>query len=525
MLSDKELSEINVKIKKVKLDKKIAKIKEDILMIPLHNNVTDKLLIFQIHHVQNLVYSIINNGMAVDMSDTGTGKTYAAGAICRQLNLRPLVIGPKSVISNWYKICNEFDVLPLGVVNYETIKNNKYYADLSDFESEAREICPYIEIIRVNKKNSMGSTIYTKSGQPVQVIQKIIWKLPKNTLIIFDEAHKGKNGLLNSNPSANSQLMVSVKNYIDKEEKKYGLFLSATITDKCENLDVILYLFGFYKPYISKSYKNFINSLGNDRLKVFKKLHALIFPYRGSRISISDLPPGIFKKNIITAKTYTVSDDIAKDIEDHHKIIRNAMQSLREKGESQGFGFIIRCWQKIEVLKSPIIIGEIINYLSENKSVVIFINFNETKRLITNKLLENKISIDVIDYIHGDQTGDERSKIIDSFQNDELHVLICNIKAGGVGVSLHDINGNRQRVTLIFPTWSSIDLKQALGRIYRANAKSDAIQNIVYCKPLSSTLPGEAYLTIEEKICMNVNTKLENIELLNNNDLVNIIKI
>jgi hypothetical protein len=60
-----------------------------------------------------------------------------------------------------------------------------------------------------------------------------------------------------------------------------------------------------------------------------------------------------------------------------------------------------------------------------------------------------------------------------------LHLVIANIKAGGVGISLH--LGKRRKRGLHFPTWSAIDLKQALGRLYRANAENDVKQRIVYC--------------------------------------------
>jgi superfamily II DNA or RNA helicase len=60
--------------------------------------------------------------------------------------------------------------------------------------------------------------------------------------------------------------------------------------------------------------------------------------------------------------------------------------------------------------------------------------------------------------------------------------MIANIRAGGVGISLQDKNGTYGRVSLISPTWSSIELKQALGRIHRAGGLTPCIQRIVYCK-------------------------------------------
>lgn len=546
-----DLAKINLQIKKMEIEEKLNKIKEDILMIPIDDFIVNKLLGFQIQHAQNLIYALQRNGIATDQSDTGTGKTYSAVAICKQLGLRPLIVGPKSVIIPWYDVCHDFEVEPLGVVNYETLKNGKYYSDVNDFQLECREDCPYIEIIKVDSVNSLtGQPILTNGGRVKKVIQQINWKLPNNTLVIFDEAHKGKNGLCASKTSANSKLMVSIKSGLNPKKKIYGLFLSATMTDKMENLDVLLYIFGFYKPYLAKSYKAYLNTLGSGREEVLKKIHAMIFPLRGSRMRIDQLPAGIFKKNDVQAVTYPVSMEIAREIEEQHREIQIALANLRSKGESKGLGYIIRCWQKIEVLKSSTVAQEAIVHLRAGRSVVIFINFNETKKLLTEKLLEYRnelnqpiITMEQIDYIHGDQKGDERNEIVKKFKSDEFHVLICNIKAGGIGISLHDIHGNRQRVSLIFPTWSPIDLMQSLGRIYRANAKTDSIQRIVYCKPTEAPetvqtiqqsnivqqtpefVETGSYLTIEEKICANVNTKLENIALLNNDDMTGGIRI
>ena len=90
----------------------------------------------------------------------------------------------------------------------------------------------------------------------------------------------------------------------------------------------------------------------------------------------------------------------------------------------------------------------------------------------------------------------------------QANIIICNIKAGGIGISLHDTIGNHPRVSLISPTWSSIDLVQALGRIHRAGGKSKSLQRIIYTAD-----------TIEERIADKLKNKLLNINSINNGDL------
>ena len=113
-----------------------------------------------------------------------------------------------------------------------------------------------------------------------------------------------------------------------------------------------------------------------------------------------------------------------------------------------------------------------------------------------------------ISLIQGGQTTAERALAIDKFQKNEHRILIATIQSGGIGISLHDTTGECPRVSLIAPTWSATDLLQALGRIYRAGARSACLQYVIY-----------AAETIEEKICQQVQNKIHNINTLNNEDL------
>jgi hypothetical protein len=106
-------------------------------------------------------------------------------------------------------------------------------------------------------------------------------------------------------------------------------------------------------------------------------------------------------------------------------------------------------------------------------------------------------------FIHGGQSATERQQAIDAFQADEAHVIIAQISAGGVGVSLHDTHGVRPRTSFISPTYNAKEVDQALGRIDRAGAKSDTVQRILY-----------AAGTIEEEVARSFRGKLQNMKIL-----------
>ena len=95
---------------------------------------------------------------------------------------------------------------------------------------------------------------------------------------------------------------------------------------------------------------------------------------------------------------------------------------------------------------------------------------------------------------------EQATKELEDFNNDTSNIIICNIKAGGVGISLHDLHGNHPRISIISPSWSAQDVIQSLGRVHRAKGKTAVRQRIVYCKN-----------TVEEQICENIKEKIKNI--------------
>ena len=92
---------------------------------------------------------------------------------------------------------------------------------------------------------------------------------------------------------------------------------------------------------------------------------------------------------------------------------------------------------------------------------------------------------------------EERQAIVDEFQNDESTIVVANIAAGGTGLSLHDCNGDRPRVSLICPSFNAKDYLQTLGRIHRNGAKSDAIQKVLVT---SGSIEENVIDSIERKI-------------------------
>jgi len=432
---------------------------------------TTGLLHFQIAHVQKMIECVLLNQCTLDASSTGTGKTYCSLKVCEHVGLRPFVICPKAVISNWINVAKYLNVKLLGVANYEKAKNGKYHD----------------EKLRIIKGN------FIKSKDDIFEIN-----FPQDTIIIFDEAHKCKNW-----KTGNFQMMCEMRN------KEYKLMLlSATITDKISCFRTFGYIFGLFQAE-KKAYKlwmeKMINQLNLDvpeseqaRYASFV-IHTVLFPKFGDRMDIKDVSQFLPKNNIISNCYYTDNTD---QINIQYDEINEAMKDLHNKGQQAiALVRILRARQKIELFKIPIFMELAQEAIESNFSVVIFVNFNQTMDYLCQELGCEAT-------IRGGQSIVDIQKIIDDFQNNKKRLIIANISAGGVGISLDDTDGNYPRVSLISPTWSGQDLMQVLGRIYRANTKSNVTQKIIYCAG-----------TYEETVCDCMTNKLQNLQTINEGDI------
>lgn len=161
---------------------------------------------------------------------------------------------------------------------------------------------------------------------------------------------------------------------------------------------------------------------------------------------------------------------------------------------------ILRARQEVELLKVPTLVQMAQDGLAEGMSVVVILNFEDTVQAVAQRLRCDCI-------IHGNQDPLIRQQIIDDFNTDDEHVIVMNIKAGGLGISLQGSPRGRHRLVLISPTFSGIDIKQALGRCWRAGG-APSIQKIVWAAD-----------TIEERTCEKVRSRIQRIDTLNDGDL------
>jgi SNF2 family DNA or RNA helicase len=436
---------------KNKIDQRIfdlfdkAHTNDDIDNINIRDEIVKKLHPYQILHTFNLITALKNNNCIVDGSSTGTGKTYTAIATCAQLNLLPIIICPKNVISSWINIVNLFNVKSLLIVNYEAIRSLNCL-------NQNNEIIPCTYITK-------QKDFYIWNFNSLSLTDQ------KRVVFIFDEAQKCKN-----HNSLNAKLLISTKKY-------KTMLLSATICDKLSDFGIFGMMLRFYnnheqgKKWIQSVIREDKNQYGVKK----NSLHRYLFPSKGSKMSLDDLGDA-FPMNQISVECYDLSAANQEKINDYYRQIDNKLNNGTIPGNQLIKLNSLR--QKIENLKSSLIIDMMVDYYEHNKSVCIFVNYKSSLRIIIDYLKKKGI---MYAEIHGDQSIDVRKHNIDSFQTNQVRIIVCTIGSGGMAISLNDTIGLYPRVSLISPNYSGIDLVQTLGRISRTDTKSPCLQKIIFC--------------------------------------------
>lgn len=456
------------------------KSKEEDFWLPSYE-VKDKsgLRPWQVESVSKIVSSINKYKCSIDGSDLGVGKTYVACAVARELGMKMVIVCPKAVMESWRRvICNHFKMKNwlVDIINYEQLRIGK----------KESKVASFVE----NRKTHR---------------EKFTWKIGKDTLIIWDESQKLKNF-----KTKNS------KTCIEAFRQGYKmLFCSATNATNPLELRTVGSVLGLFKgvnAYYQWCYEHGVNKgrFGLEftkdmaiRQKVLKKLHKDIFVNRGIRLSRDTIPN--FPASEITANCYNMDEADVKKINTHHKEMEMELRRLQvqiKRDRASEFTAILRMRQRTELVKVPLFLEMIEEGLEEGMSVVVFLNFTETlnaiaKRLGTKCIFDGKV---------GDK---ERQQSVDDFQADKERVILVNIQSGGSGLNLNDINGKYPRLALISPSYSAVLMRQSTGRVWRDSSKSKSIQKIVF-------VVG----TVEEQVCENVKSKIDNLDLLNDGDLM-----
>lgn len=456
--------------------------------------------------VPYLLGSLGKHGAAADLSDPGTGKTYTACEIVKQLGKATLVVSPKVVLPAWHKVAAHIGT-ELDAQNYEKLRTGR---------------TPYGEWKREGKQRR----------------DRFHWHKGIE-LLIFDEAHRcagwQNNKYTNaagekvSRPPLQSEMMMAAK-----RQRIPSLLLTATLADSPLELKGAGYLLGLHdgdeRNDTLATFHNRVDPFFNwvrrhgckeggfqqlefqgtaaEKLAHMTRIHNSILPDKGVRVRIADLGDA-FPETQITAELYQAGSP-AK-VNALYKEMADAIAALEQhakenhKNPEAPLTKLIHARQEVELVKVPIFVEMAQDAMAQGQSVAIFVNFRQTAEELCRRLKTDCV-------IDGSQVGErgarERQANIDAFQSNRSRIIICINTAGGIGISLHDLYGDHPRLALISPGYSAKDLRQVLGRVHRSGGLTKSLQRIICLAE-----------TVEELVQKALSLKLDCLDALVDGDL------
>jgi hypothetical protein len=401
----------------------------------------------------------------------GTGKTWRALAVVRDLERPAFIVCLKSAKAAWREVAAELGVNLIEVVNYQGVRAK-------------------------DKTWWFGG----KKGQ---------WdtsRIPRETIFIFDESHK-----MNGQRTWNS-----IYGMAARRQGYSVILLSATPASSPLQLRTQGFILGLHdgKNYwewltkygLQQGYFGGVGMSQANEARAMTLIGSDLYN-RGQSYSVPlrDIVGMGFPENNIDALQVECASE-AKIAELYGELGQKLKELEAKTLEAKDLLTIqLRVRQEIELLKVPEIVEMLCDILeSSNKSVVVFVNFRQTALSIVGALQPCTSSL-----VMGDQSETTRANEISDFQSGSNRLLISTIAAGGTSINLNDTEGDRPRHVLCCPTFSAPDLVQALGRAHRINSKSPTTQQIIF-------VAG----TVEAHVYRSVKRKLSNLEKLTNYDLL-----
>jgi len=476
---------------------------------------------------------------AVDMSYTGTGKTYVAMAVAVAMRLPTLCVVPKISVTTWKRVAAEFNE-GISVVGYEKLRTGN--SGYGRWENQANvelgrqvyftcQCCQRrVDPVNPDRCYTHHLGIHCLETKKSTVNYGAFKFHSEVKAIIFDEAHR-----CGGIDSLNAELLLAAR-----RQQIKTLCLSATLAtdplkmralgyaldlhnDKTDQIYLKPVGFGMnYKAQQMRrpSFFRWATQHGCRKIppvpgirwavsaerqqQIMASIRAQIIPDRGVQITTDEIPN--FPKRDVTAELYDLEEN--EQINRLYDQMRSALESLDgrsalDKSPDHPLTKILRARQRIELFKVPIAVELTLDAIEKGLSVGIFVNFSQTIDELASRLKCREI-------IDGrPEHAGTRQAVIDRFQRDESRLVILNSEAGGIAVSLHDVRGEFPRIGFVFPGLSAVTFKQLLGRFQRDGGRSRSHYRVIL-----------AANTVEEKIKRQLDQKLANLDALTDGDLV-----
>lgn len=385
-------------------------------------------------HQLEAVTFLLTKKRAILADEMGAGKTMSAILAMDTLKGKRLIVCPASLKLNWAKEIRLISNDPIVLVE------GKKWGKIP--------------------KNAWVILNYDILKNHIDVIKKSKFKV-----VAFDEAHYAKS--INNNGyggSKRARYFIQVANAVE-----YAFLLTGTpIPNKTKD---IFNLLKAVKHPLSKNFKRFaerycaptFNGFGwnYDGSSHQEELNEKLKPFMLRRLKseLLDLPP----------KTRTFLP-VAVNVNAYEAKVKEYMQNrsrLKERFEHLVYLNAMRHILAKEKIKHTIQLIE--NLREQGEPVVVFTNYNAVVTAICEKFND---AVTVV----GENTLQERQRAVDDFQSGKAHLIVCNLIAGGTGITL-----TRAKHAIIQDLdWVPSTSLQAEERIYRIGQNEHVNIDYVY---------------------------------------------
>jgi SWI/SNF-related matrix-associated actin-dependent regulator of chromatin subfamily A-like protein 1 len=471
------------------IDMTIQEMPDLLLDIPLRMNLFP--------YQRNGVAYALDKKRVIVGDQPGLGKTGQAiatveGAGCKCI----LIICPATLRENWKREIEDKWTWKKAMVLRDRVKTTwpQYYkvGSVKYFICNYESLKKYF-IESINRPEG-------KDGKPVPLrLNHIKFKETINLFdaVIIDEVHRCKDG-----KTQQSKFVMGIA-----KGKEYVLALTGTPVvnkpmDLIPQLHIISNLenFGGYKGFVDRYCQGYNQASNLKELNYL--LHKHCFFRREKKDVLLDLPDkmrNILKCDIENRAEYSKAEN---------DLVTYLKENLNKTDEQISVSMRGEVMVMIAILKKIAARGkvnEVIEHINEvveaGEKIVVFAWHKEIIQDLKQHL-PNAVTV------VGEDTMEQRQTAVDGFQNDpKVQVILCNIKSGGVGITLTASS----RVAFIELPWHPADCEQCEDRCHRIGQK-DSVQCSYFLG--ADTIDEHIYGIIEKKrlIVNQVTGSEENIE-------------
>lgn len=418
----------------------------------------------------------------INGDEPGLGKTGQAistlhgAAIKGEITFPCLVICPTSLKENWAR---EWALWTdrKAIVMRDSMRNTWHQylkTGLADVLILNYESLKKFFVAEINlPKDTPLSLKYVKFKEQINLFKSIV----------IDELHRVKD--------SGTQQAKFTKGLTNGKEWILGLTGTPVVNkpkDLISQLAIISRLvdMGGYKFFMNRYCGG--NGSGATNLKELQyKLATTCFFQRQKKDVLKDLPDKMRQIVLCDITTRNEYNDLLNDLGAYLKEYKSKTDAEVEKSMRGEIMVKIGLCKNASARGKLNEVTEHINEVLEaGEKIVVFVH---QKEIAQSLLKEYPYAVTVT----GSDTPESRQRNVDSFQhNPKTNIIICNIKAGGVGITLTASS----RVAFVELPWHAADANQCEDRCHRIGQK-DSVQCTYFLG--ANTIDEEIYKIIEKK--------------------------